>query len=179
MQFLNKVDFIIIFFAIFVPILFSIIFIFKYTRVTFLKYVFSTLFILAICIALYIIYCHINPKKLTHYCIDRECISIVIRYGDSGINSPIYLRIYDKKIFARLQLEINDYIEFIFEGNVFISNILFDNKINILSSNLVEWTNSVADNVYFSDKILAIDSFPDGYIEISDLWRDYGSKLMY
>lgn len=79
-------------------------------------------------------YCYINPKKLTHYCIDKACISIVIRYGDSGINSPIYLRIYDKKIFARFQLEINDYIEFIFEGNVFISNILFDNKINILSS---------------------------------------------
>ena len=114
-------------------------------------------------------YCYINPKKLTHYCIDKACISIVVRYGDSGINSPIYLRIYDKKIFARLQLEINDYIEFIFEGNVFISNILFENKINILSSNLVEWTNSVADNVYFSDKILAIDSFPDGYIEIGDL----------
>ncbi|MBQ9724672.1 MAG: hypothetical protein IJV56_04935 [Neisseriaceae bacterium] len=82
---------------------------------------------------LYGLYCYIDTTRVAHYCIDKQCLSIVKTYKGGGVNAVSYLSIYDKRIFSRFQLGINDHIDVLtplgeMEDCVCFSTKLVDNK---------------------------------------------------
>ena len=51
--------------------------------------------LLVMFLGVYYIYCHyFNQQKGAHYCIDKQCISIVHSYKSLSVNAPRYAKIY-------------------------------------------------------------------------------------
>jgi hypothetical protein len=101
-----------------------------------MKQVHKSIQILSILLILTLIICtyyFFNPKKIAIYCIDGECVSVVIQYKPTISGGDKYIRIYHRKISFRFQLIINDYIEFPVETEVLISRRLVNNKFVVSS----------------------------------------------
>lgn len=97
-------------------------------------------------IAIYGIYCKLEPKKVSHYCIDDQCISIVRQAA--GRDS--YIRIYQDRIFFRFQLERRGYIELPIETHALISKRLSDNKFIVSAQALPVKSHGYVDNIKFN-----------------------------
>ena len=56
----------------------------------------------------YAIYCELNPKEVSRYCVDTQCISVVKQYKPVVSGGDVYIRIYQDRILFRFQLETKD-----------------------------------------------------------------------
>ena len=118
---------------------------------------------------MYCLYCYIDPINVAYYCVDKQCISIVETYKGGGVNAVSYLRIYDKKIFSRFQLEKNNYIAVLtplgeMEYCICFSDKLVDNKF------LIKAYSPVKINGNLHNVKLELDNY---YLDNSDIaWHD-------
>lgn len=93
-----------------------------------MKIIYKNIWIIPILGLIIYAYYFLNPKKVATYCIDGECISVVIQYKQTISGGDKYIRIYHRKISSRFQLNVNEYIEFPAETDVLISKRLFNNR---------------------------------------------------
>lgn len=106
------------------------------------------------------------------YCVKTQCISIVEIYKGGGVNAVSYIRIYEKRIFFRFQLEMNNYISFLTPfgemdetEDIHISEKLFNNKIVVKAISPIK-TNGSVENIK-----LELDNYnlDDSDISLHDL----------
>ena len=124
--------------------------------------------------SLYALYCYIEPIKIADYCIDGQCIYIVHQYDGGGVNAVSYLRIYDKKIYSRFQLETNNHIAFLtpwdeMEDCVCLSDKLVDNKVVIKGFKPVK-INGKLDNIKLELSNYKLDKSD---VSVKDLFYKY------
>lgn len=93
----------------------------------------------------------LNPKEKAKYCIDDQCITIVLQYDRviSGGNSK--LRIYKRNIYTRYFLGFGDYAEFPIETHFLLSKQLFNNRILISSQSIPIVKGDLGDKVVFQE----------------------------
>ncbi len=114
----------------------------------------ATLLLLLIIKALQVL----DPKKIAKYCIEDECITIVVQYHRviSGGNSQI--RVYVKEVHTRYFLDFSSYAEFPVETHFLISKNLVDNKFIISSQSLPTIKGNLGNKVIFQE----IDYYSEG-----------------
>ena len=118
---------------------------------------------------MYYLYCYIDPINIAHYCIDKQCISIVETYKGGGVNAVSYFRIYDNKIYSRFQLGINNHIAILtpigeMEPCICFSDKLVDNKF------LIKVSSPVKINGNLHNVKLELDNY---HLDNSDIaWHD-------
>lgn len=85
--------------------------------------------------SIYCIYCrYIDQQKIAYYCIEKQCISIVLFYKNSGVNSVQYAKIYEGRILFRFQAKMKNYAELLMEDDILISKKLSNNKFIVYGS---------------------------------------------
>ncbi|MBP3221861.1 MAG: hypothetical protein J6M43_07485 [Neisseriaceae bacterium] len=133
-----------------VSVIFSMLF--QHIKTHILGIILVLLGIMIFC-GLYIIGCHISPVSTATYCVKTQCISIVEIYKGGGVNAVPYIRIYEKRIFFRFQLEMNNYISFLTPfgemdetEDIHISEKLFNNKIVVKAISPIK-TNGSVENI--------------------------------
>lgn len=84
----------------------------------------------------YAIYCELNPKEVSRYCVDTQCISVVKQYKPVVSGGDVYIRIYQDRILFRFQLETKGYIELPLETHALISKRLVSDKFIVSSQGI-------------------------------------------
>ncbi len=117
---------------------------------------------------MYYLYCHyFDQQKIAHYCIDKQCISIVHSYKSLSVNSPKYAKIYKGKILFRFQTIMKNYAELLMEDDVSISKKPLENKFIIYGSLPVMHGN--VDNIEVKEATGYIDRGGMDYMVSRDL----------
>jgi len=84
----------------------------------------------------YAIYCKLNPKEVSRYCVGTQCISVVKQYKPVVSGGDVYIRIYQDRILFRFQLETKGYIELPLETHALISKRLVGDKLIVSSQGI-------------------------------------------
>lgn len=107
----------------------------------------------------YAIFCYLFPMKVSRYCIENKCISIVIQYKQNISGGDKFIRIYKKNVNTRLLLNFGDYIEYPLETDILISKKLIMSKINLSSQGMpILQKGNILDVVSFRE----IDFYSEG-----------------
>ncbi len=121
---------------------------------------------------MYYTYCHyLDQQKIAHYCINKQCISIVHSYKNLNINAPTYAKIYEGKILFRFQTKMKNHAELLMEDDILISKKPLENKFIIYGSLPVMHGN--VDNIEVKEAADYIDRVGTDYIESKDLKFKY------
>ena len=137
-----------------------------YRKIYILKMNFVLLLVMFL--GVYYIYCHyFNQQKVAHYCIDKQCISIVHSYKSLSVNAPRYAKIYEGKILFRFQAIMKNYAELLMEDDISISKKLLENKFIIYGSLPVMHGN--VDNIEIKEATGYTDRSSTNYIVSRDL----------
>lgn len=84
----------------------------------------------------YAIVCYLVPMKVSYYCTESKCISIVVQYKQTISGGDKFIRIYRKRVVSRLFLNFGDYLEYPLETDVLISKKSIMGKINLSSQTI-------------------------------------------
>ena len=92
-----------------------------------------------------------EPKKVARYCLNNECITVVMQYQNSVSGGNSQLRVYKRNILTRYFLAFGSYAEFPIETHFLISDGLIDNKFVISSQSLPKIHGELEDKIIFEE----------------------------